>query len=99
MGSTARPNSRRSPRRARAHRLHPRPPGRGRTVPRSFHAKDVIETSPDGPAASVNVRHTLASVGGMCYSDWAEDIARTLLEEPLPRRWAHVQGVAHVART
>jgi hypothetical protein len=25
---------------------------------------------------------------------WAKDLARTLLEEPLPRRWAHVQGVA-----
>jgi hypothetical protein len=35
----------------------------------------------------------------MIYSDWAEDIARTLLAEPLPRRWAHVQGVAATART
>ena len=25
---------------------------------------------------------------------WAEDLARTLLEDALPRRWAHVQGVA-----
>ena len=30
---------------------------------------------------------------------WAEDLARTLLEEPLPRRWAHVQGVAARARS
>jgi hypothetical protein len=29
----------------------------------------------------------------------AHDIARSLLEEPLPRRWAHVQGVAGTART
>ena len=29
---------------------------------------------------------------------WAEDLARTLLESPLPRRWAHVQGVAARAR-
>jgi hypothetical protein len=29
----------------------------------------------------------------------AHDIARSLLEEPLPRRWAHVQGVADTART
>jgi HD domain len=29
----------------------------------------------------------------------AHDIARSLLEEPLPRRWAHVQGVASTART
>ena len=25
---------------------------------------------------------------------WARDLARTLLEEQLPRRWAHTQGVA-----
>lgn len=25
---------------------------------------------------------------------WARDLARTLLEEPLPRRWAHTRGVA-----
>ncbi|MCQ4081134.1 HD domain-containing protein [Streptomyces sp. RB6PN25] len=25
---------------------------------------------------------------------WARDLARRLLEEPLPRRWAHSQGVA-----
>lgn len=29
----------------------------------------------------------------------AHDIARSLLEEALPRRWAHVQGVADTART
>jgi HD domain len=27
-------------------------------------------------------------------ADWAAELARTLLEVPLPRRWAHVQGVA-----
>jgi hypothetical protein len=30
---------------------------------------------------------------------WAEELARTLLEGPLPRRWAHVQGVAARARS
>jgi len=35
----------------------------------------------------------------MSYTAWAEDVARSLLEEPLPRRWAHVQGVADTART
>jgi hypothetical protein len=30
---------------------------------------------------------------------WAEDLARTLLEDTLPRRWAHVQGVATRARS
>ena len=29
---------------------------------------------------------------------WAEELARKLLEIPLPRRWAHVQGVAARAR-
>ena len=56
-------------------------------------------TSPDGPAASVNVRQSLASVGDMSCTAWAEDVARSLLEEPLPRRWAHVQGVSDAART
>src|SRR5271170_5679461 len=31
-------------------------------------------------------------------SVWAERLARTLLERALPRRWAHVQGVAARAR-
>ena len=30
---------------------------------------------------------------------WAEELARKLLEIPLPRRWAYVQGVAGRART
>jgi hypothetical protein len=29
---------------------------------------------------------------------WAQDLARTLLADTLPRRWAHVQGVAAQAR-
>ena len=29
---------------------------------------------------------------------WAQQLARALLQEPLPRRWAHVQGVADRAR-
>jgi putative nucleotidyltransferase with HDIG domain len=32
-------------------------------------------------------------------ASWAEHLARTLLQEPLPRRWAHVQGVADRARS
>jgi HD superfamily phosphodiesterase len=27
-------------------------------------------------------------------ASWARDVARSLLGEVLPRRWAHVQGVA-----
>jgi putative nucleotidyltransferase with HDIG domain len=35
----------------------------------------------------------------MKQADWAEEIARKLLEMPLPRRWTHSQGVAAQART
>jgi hypothetical protein len=35
----------------------------------------------------------------MSYSAWAEQTARNLLQETLPRRWAHVQGVAATAWT
>jgi hypothetical protein len=35
----------------------------------------------------------------MSYSAQAEQTARHLLQETLPRRWAHVQGVAATART
>jgi HD superfamily phosphodiesterase len=31
-------------------------------------------------------------------ASWGEQLARALLHEPLPRRWAHVQGVAARAR-
>src|SRR5215472_4244231 len=34
----------------------------------------------------------------MKQADWAEEIARKLLEVPLPRRWAHSQAVARQAR-
>jgi hypothetical protein len=35
----------------------------------------------------------------MALADHAEATARNLLAEPLPRRWAHTQGVAAAART
>jgi hypothetical protein len=34
----------------------------------------------------------------MNQADWAAELARKLLEVPLPLRWAHVQGVAAQAR-
>jgi hypothetical protein len=34
----------------------------------------------------------------MNEAQWAAELARKLLEVPLPRRWAHVQGVAAQAR-
>jgi hypothetical protein len=49
---------------------------------------------------SVNVPGWLRSLELMrSVSAWAEDLARDLLEDTLPRRWAHVQGVAARARS
>jgi hypothetical protein len=51
-------------------------------------------------AASVNVPVRVTSVDFMQpIATWAEGLARTLLVDSLPRRWAHVQGVAARART
>jgi hypothetical protein len=50
-------------------------------------------------ATSVNVPWELPSLGHMnTLASWAAQLARALLREPLPRRWAHVQGVAARAR-
>ena len=57
------------------------------------------ETSPEGPAASVNVRRLPPMFGSMELAAWAEQTARAHLQQPLPRRWAHTQGVAARART
>ena len=52
------------------------------------------------PARPVNVPARLSSLGRMnTLASWAEDLAQALLQEPLPRRWAHVQGVAARARS
>jgi len=48
----------------------------------------------------VNVPPRLTSVDFMqTTAAWAEGLARTLLADSLPRRWAHVQGVAARSRT
>jgi putative nucleotidyltransferase with HDIG domain len=51
----------------------------------------------------VNVPPRPPNVGHMekteTLSAWAERLARTLLERALPRRWAHVRGVAARARS
>ena len=47
----------------------------------------------------MNVPEFLRSLGLMNLDDWAAELARKLLEVPLPRRWAHVQGVAAQARS
>jgi hypothetical protein len=47
----------------------------------------------------VNVLPRLSNLGRMStLAPWAQQIARVLLHEALPRRWAHVQGVAGRAR-
>jgi len=49
---------------------------------------------------SVNVLTWLRSLELMqSLPAWAEELARSLLEATLPRRWAHVQGVAARARS
>ena len=63
------------------------------------HATSPAETSADRPVASVNVRDRPHSVERMNQAGWAEETARKVLEIPLPRRWAHTQGVAAQART
>ena|ERR1039457_2484643 len=51
-------------------------------------------------AASVNVPPGLSSLGRMnTLASWAGQLAQVLLRDPLPRRWAHVQGVAERARS
>ena len=50
--------------------------------------------------ASVNVPAWLRSLKPMQpLPAWAEDLARNLLKDALPQRWAHVQGVAARARS
>jgi len=48
----------------------------------------------------VHVPARLTSVDFMkTLAAWAQDLAHTLLADDLPRRWAHVQGVAARARS
>jgi HD domain len=64
-------------------------------------SRDVLDVSRRQPA-SVNVPPQPPNLGLMeeteTLSAWAERLARTLLERAMPRRWAHVQGVAARAR-
>ena len=48
----------------------------------------------------MNVPLRLSSLGRMnTLASWGEQLAQELLHEPLPRRWAHVRGVAARARS
>lgn len=49
---------------------------------------------------SVDVQLSAHSVGHMSdMALWASEVARVLLEHPLPRRWNHSKGVAERARS
>ena len=49
---------------------------------------------------SVHVPRRLSSLGRMnALASWTEPLAKGLLQQPLPRSWAHVQGVAARARS
>ncbi len=61
-------------------------------------SRDVSDVS-RRPAAPVHVPAKVPNVNPMQpLATWAQNLARTLLADPLPRRWAHVQGVAARAR-
>jgi HD superfamily phosphodiesterase len=58
------------------------------------------KTSFRRPARSVNVPPRLSNLGRInTLAPSAQHLARALLHEPLPRRWAHVHGVAARARS
>ena len=62
--------------------------------------RDVMlnKTSLRRPAASMKRPAAASSLARMdTLASWARQLARALLQEPLPRRWAHVQGVANRA--
>ena len=50
-------------------------------------------------ASSGAVRSSSVSLGHVEHVPWARDLARRLLAEPLPRRWAHSQGVGRKAES
>ena len=64
-----------------------------------MRARDAEQDVCRRPAASVNVPPRLPSLGRMnTLASWGKQLAWALLHDPLPRRWAHVQGVAARAR-
>jgi len=78
--------------------IEPRPSRSSRHI-----ADDRADASEDvfrWHARSVNVPPRLPSLDRMtALASRAELFAQALLQEPLPRRWAHVQGVAARARS
>ena len=79
-------------------------PGRARSLSHpdwpGFRTCSPAGDVPRWHTASVHVRDGAPSVGLVeRQAGRAEEIAQTLLEKPLPRRWAHTRGVAAQART
>src|SRR5258708_3858774 len=72
-------------------------PGPTLTPRRRLLILKLARTSQEVATASLNVPDTCRSVKIMANPDWAEATARALLEQPLPRRWSHTQGVAATA--
>lgn len=69
---------------------------RTRRLPCEAPRRDVLRRL----AASVSVPHLRRKLISMKnQARWAERLARKLLEDPLPTRWAHVRGVATQARS
>ena len=79
--------------------MQPRPPRSSRRASRMtepMRQRDVFRRH----ARSANVPPRLPSLGRMtALASRAGHLAQALLQEPLPRRWTHVQGVAARARS
>ena len=79
--------------------MEPGPPRCGQHYCR-ITGRLLSKTPSDGPPCRVNVPRLLFSLGCMnTLAPWAQQLARELLQQDLPRRWAHVQGVADRARS
>jgi HD domain len=71
-----------------------RAPGLARLEALEPRLSSTLSDVPRRHAASLHVPGTTHSLKCMDQALWAEELARKLLEIPLPHRWAHVQGVA-----
>jgi len=63
----------------------------------AHHSCAIIEAGERGLAGVLRRLSSLGHMNALAFR--AERLARELLHEPLPRRWAHVQGVAARARS
>ncbi len=74
--------------------------GFGRRVRSLKKGRDAQQDVFKRHVTSVHVPFGVSSLARMnTLASWAEPLARALLQEAFPRRWAHVQGVAARARS